>query len=374
LRFTNTIKIASIAVATLLLATACSSGGGSAPASPAPTAATVDLVKAAQAEGELVIYLNGTESNLKDWTDPFTKKYGVTVKLLRLSGGPLFQRFSQESAAGQKQSDILSLTDKAPMDEAVENGWLAKYVPKDGGLYPADRVREGYYYPVQNLFYQTLVYNTDKVTATEVSQLRANPMKALQDPRFKGRIAVNPPETSQQVSALWYLFAEGPGADEFGWSALEKVAANKPGFFSSASLSTKVIAGEYAIGFGITDSLISTAVLEGAPVGFAYPTPTTGGAFSVGISANAPHPNAARLFMDWATTPEASAAYADITQGKPVNSKVKDSRKILETDWYKNPIEDKVWYGWTDDKTFLKAASKDGDFLTRWNEAFGYSG
>jgi iron(III) transport system substrate-binding protein len=109
-------------------------------------------------------------------------------------------------------------------------------------------------------------------------------------------------------------------------------------------------------------------------VEFVYPKDTTGGYFAVGAVEDAPHPNASKLFMEWATTPDANALYTDITQTVPANSDVEDQRELLDFDWYTDPDIDYVWFDFISDEEFLNASSAEGDFLTKWSEVFGYSG
>ena len=135
-----------------------------------------------------------------------------------------------------------------------------------------------------------------------------------------------------------------------------------------------LIAGEYAVAVALTDSLAAPQALQGAPLEFVYPKDTTGGYFATGVVEDAPHPNAARLFMEWATTPDANALYTEITQTVPANSDVTDDRELLSFDWYAEPDVANVWFDFIDDADFLDASSADGDFLSRWSEVFGYSG
>ncbi|MFH8249123.1 ABC transporter substrate-binding protein [Microbacterium sp. B2969] len=368
------VAAAAVAASALVLATGCAADSA-APADQTPASDKLaELVTAAQSEGELTFYGDANETSLQSWTQGFTEKYGITVNILRLPGSELFQRFSQEMSADQHQADVFSVADRVSMQTAVDNGWIAEYTPENAGLYPADQSEAGYFYPVQNGYFQTVAYNPTLLSADEIKMIKKDPIKAAGDPAFKGRVGVNMPQSSQQAAAFYYRYAEGDAADEYGWDALQAIADNKPLFYSSATLIQNLIAGEYAVAVALTDSLAAPQALQGAPVEFVYPKDTTGGYFAVGSVADAPHPNASKLFMEWATTPEANAAYTKITQTVPANSEVPDEREITGLDWYKAPDVANVWFDFTSDSDFLKASSADGDFLSHWNEVFGYSG
>lgn len=369
-------RIASaIAVASALaVVTACSAP---APEAVTPTDGAIDmeaLITAAKAEGELTFYGDANETTLQTWTQAFTREYGITVNILRLPGSQLFQRFAQEMSAGQYQADIFSIADRVSMDNAVEQGWIAEYTPAGGALYPEDQSSAGYYYPVQNGYFQTVAYNTDLLSADEIELIREDPIAAAGDPVFEGRVGVNMPQSSQQAAAFYYRLAEGDGADDYGWDALEAIADNKPLFYSSATLVQNLIAGEYAVAVALTDSLAAPQVIAGAPIEFVYPKLTTGGYFATGVVENAQHPNAARLFMEWATTAEANKLYTQITQTVPANSDVVDNRVIVDEEFYASPDIENVWFGFIADEPFLEASAADGDFLPEWNRVFGYSG
>lgn len=346
------------------------SGGSEAPAA----GGLEELIAAAQEEGELTFYGDANETTLQKWTQGFSDEYGITVNILRLPGSELNQRFIQEQSAGQHQADIFSIADRVSMETAIDEGFIAEYEPENGGLYDEAQSQAGYFYPVQNGYFQTVAYNPTLLTEDEIEMVQKDPIGAAGDSKFKGRVGVNMPQSSQQISAFYYQLAEGEFADDYGWEALEDIAANDPLFYSSATLVQNLIAGEYAIGVGITDSLAFSFTLQGAPLEFVYPEATVGGYFATSIVEEAPHPNAARLFMEWATTPDANALYTEITQTIPANSDVEDNREILDAAWYNEPVTENVWFDFIRDEDFLEASSPDGDFLPRWNEVFGYAG
>jgi ABC-type Fe3+ transport system substrate-binding protein len=369
------VAAAGIAAVALFASAGCASdAGGTTPSGDPASDELTDLIEAAQAEGELTFYGDANETSLQAWTQGFTEKYGITVNILRLPGSELFQRFSQEQSASQHQTDVFSIADRVSMETAVENGWIAEYTPENGDLYPADQSEPGFFYPVQNGYFQTVAYNPTLLSEDEIAMIKEDPIKAAGDPAFKGRVGVNMPQSSQQAAAFYYRYAEGDAAGEYGWDALQAIADNDPLFYSSATLVQNLIAGEYAVAVALTDSLAAPQALQGAPLEFVYPADTTGGYFATGAVESAPHPNAAKLFMEWATSPEANAAYTEITQTVPANSDVPDEREIVNQPWYEGPQIDNVWFDFITDEEFLAASSADGDFLSHWNEVFGYSG
>jgi iron(III) transport system substrate-binding protein len=376
------LRVAAIAI---LLAgavglTACSSSPA-AVAVPTGSNGAVDLdalATAAKAEGGLTLYTDGTLKTQQAWADAFTQKYGIPVSIVRDSGAPLYQRFSQEEAAGQRQADVFGNVDPASLDDAVANGWLAQYTPQDASLFPAAQTRPGYYYPYLNGFAHTIAYNPTKVTPAELAEVMSDPVKAMEDPQFKGRIGVCPPQTAQLAQAFWYLYTDGAAKNDVGWDGLAKIAANTSLITDTATLSQDIVQGEVDFAFPVADSIVSSqlAANANAPIRFIYATPTVGGQFGMGVVANAPHPNAARLFTEWAATPEANTLLAQLTGNKPLNTSATDARSYLTADWFKPLNTDTTWYQtqFSKDQPFLDAVGKDGDYLSHWSQVFGYSG
>lgn len=375
MRNISKVVAAAVGAAALLVVTAgCASD---APASPTKSAASADmqkLIDAAKAEGELTFYGDANETSLQSWTQGFTDAYGIPVNVLRLPGSELAQRFQQEQAAGQAQADVFSIADRASMEKMVDAGYIAEFTPSGAADYPADQSKAGFYYPLQNGYFQTIAYNTSTLSADDIKAIQKDPVKAAGDPKFKGKLGVNMPQSSQQIAALYYDWSEGDAASTYGWDALQAMADNKPLIQSSATLVQSLVQGEVSIAVGITDSLEFSYVAQGAPIEFVYPDPTVGGFFSDAVVKNAPHPNAAKLFMDWASTPEANELYTKITNTTPINSKVKDTRDIVKQPWYKAPKDSQVWFDFINDEAFLKASAADGDFLAKWDDVFGYNG
>jgi hypothetical protein len=57
-----------------------------------------------------------------------------------------------------------------------------------------------------------------------------------------------------------------------------------------------------------------------------------------GISAHAPHPNAAKLYQEYAFTEEGYGLWQK-EGGAPARTGFKDQRKVGTTDWYKLPVK-----------------------------------
>jgi ABC-type Fe3+ transport system substrate-binding protein len=73
----------------------------------------------------------------------------------------------------------------------------------------------------------------------------------------------------------------------------------------------QVIAGEYAIGLQIFNHHAVISAKKGAPVDWIRMEPATGTLSVIAIHTNAPHPNAARLLVDFIISREGQQVYRD---------------------------------------------------------------
>ncbi|GGI08693.1 ABC transporter substrate-binding protein [Egicoccus halophilus] len=322
-----------------------------------------DLIAAAQEEGQLTYYGDANEASLRAWLDGFEEEYDIDVSILRQPGSALYEQWQQETSAGQHQADVVSIADLPPMEDAVEAGHIAEYTPEGDGLFPEDITRSGHLYPVQNFFTQTVSFNSDQLDDDEIARLEEDPFGTLASEDFDGRVATGSPYASQQAAAFY---------NSIDRDLLERIReGGATSYDDSLALMERIVSGEHAVGIGITDSLIASQAMAGAPVRWVYPDPAVAGAFAVGISANAPHPAAARLLMEWATSPEASERYSSITQTPPSNAEASDDREILETDWYQTPSDEQLFFGWIDDEEIQAQIAEDGEFFEWWSATFG---
>src|SRR5689334_3445292 len=94
-------RLISRSIAALFLLAAAHAPNAFAQAKPAAAAADLEaLIKAAKAEGELVVYGSSTDNVLKRVGDAFTAAYGIKHSFIRLSSTPLMQRYSAEAESG----------------------------------------------------------------------------------------------------------------------------------------------------------------------------------------------------------------------------------------------------------------------------------
>ena len=324
-----------------------------------------DLVTAARKEGTLTAYLAMAQEPFTDWAKGFTNTYGISVLAQMQGNNALFSRWTQETRAGKNIADFVIFGGQDLLGEARKNGWVARYTPASDSKYVQGVSKDsGSWYGLY-LAIEPLIFNSDQVMKEEAANLLSNTYEALFDKAWVGRTSTVVPAASNRVYATYYRLVQ-----QHGWSFLEKLAATKPTFQNTGtSAMNQITAGQNAVLIaGGEDSLAARAVASAAPVEFAYPETSTATMEFGAISANAPHPAAVRLFMEWATSDEALTSLAAITAGTPCRLGIPDNRAAAKQSWYKQPA--KLDLNWSIDPT---ESASQAAFLTEWAKVFNYS-
>ncbi|HEX3989663.1 MAG TPA: extracellular solute-binding protein [Acetobacteraceae bacterium] len=261
------------------------------------------LETAARAEGTVTWYVAQMSGEAAEaMGHRFTRRYpGIAVSVIRTTGQVAYERLSQELKNNTPSCDVFSSTDISQYPALIRRNALAHYEPVNAAELAASYRglgEKGFYYPTTGSL-QILIYNTKTVTGADIPTRCTD----LLDRKFNHRVAVAHPAFSgyfgQWVLAMRRLY---------GWSYFEKLAANNPRVGRSGNDPITLLnAGECVVGTGPAST--STVIARrGNPIGIVYPEDGT--VLTVGPSAviaSAPHPNAARLFMEWLL----SSDYAD---------------------------------------------------------------
>jgi len=322
------------------------------------------LVAAAKKEGSVLLYTTTAADKIASWIQPFEDKYGISVKYYRAASNALFSKFSQEETAGKHLADLVGLSVPTEINDAISKGWTQKYIPQGANAFPPEFVVQNTAYPLY-LIAHGFGWNTTEVTPDQAKALTDDGYQALLDPSLKGKIALVGPVGGGQEAAYWDI-VNNPN---LGWDYLQKLAAQNPVIISSAiTMTTGLTSGEYAVGFPSSDTSIWPAVQKGAPLEFAYSNPSVTSEEQVFISSQAPHPNAAKLFLEWTTSLEGQTELGDASSGVMARTDWVDNREITKQPWYKAPV--KLDNSWATDPKFIAGID---DVVKQWNKVFGQS-
>lgn len=261
-----------------------------------------ELIAAAQAEGSITPYLGTDQATADAIAAAFEEKYDIQVNVLREGGENLYQRFQQEKGAGNVQGDVLVVADPGMFDSLQQEGDLAEYQPESGA-----ELLEGHsnpYYSTFNILITCAMWNTDLITEAPTS------WEDFLAPELAGRMAI-PDATIVTVTRQWYYLLKDDaylGNDYFA-----QLGAQQPWTFNTTygELSQMITSGEVAMAPHMLGYYPVQLMADGAPVDFACLEPVVMLPRKIGVFSEAPHPNAAKLFVEFALTQEAQQIMAE---------------------------------------------------------------
>ena len=282
--------------------------------------------------------------------DAFKRKYpGIAVEFIRQTAQVIYQRLTQDLKAGVREVDVFASTDEAHYPQLSKLGALAAYMPPDIGSLPPNlrSLSDEATYHTGALRFVTLIYNPTKVT-------RPRHWADLLDARYKGQVTVGHPGFSG-VAGAWVVAMN----DKFGWTYFEKLVQNQPKIGRSINDTVSdIVSGERMIGGG-PDALALERKAAGSAIDVSFPDDEAVLVVNpVGILKDAPHPNAARLFLNFYYSREYSQALAE-TYNFPLRSDVRSAtgQRLDKIKYYRNKVE--------------RLASGIPEVVAKWRETFG---
>lgn len=248
----------------------------------------------AQADGTLVIYNAGSPELGNDLVNAFKAKYSdINVEMIRQGSGELLTRVKAE--ASKPQGDIIMAIAKENLE--VIRDLLQSYKVREDAAFPDD-VKD----TKENKFYgfsfniQAFIINTNLVPLNEAPKS----WKELGEKKWRGKVVLANPALSGSAYAQLFQMVQ-----LYGWDFINSVRKISTFVPKSTLVYTFVGRGEFAI--GVTgEGNVFAEINKGNPVTAVYPSEGTGLRFDAsGIIKGGPHPNSAKIFMDWLTTKEA---------------------------------------------------------------------
>ena len=221
----------------------------------------------------------------------FEGQYGIPVDYFRASSNGVMDRVLTESRAGKPLYDAV-LTNRSPMMILKTQGVFGRYVSPSYGSYPsATRDPDDVLSPSYRQVVVSILYNTRLVKAEDAPKSLAD----LLDPKWKGKIVMPDPNV-HTTTAVWLANLESVMGAQYR-PFVERLAGQVTLAESFLPVVQKVIVGEFPLGITYV-KYVYIFGNEGAPLDYVRLNPVLAEAHHVAISAKAPHPNAARLFVD----------------------------------------------------------------------------
>jgi iron(III) transport system substrate-binding protein len=251
---------------------------------------TAKLIEGAKKEGRMIFYSSLNVEDNNGLLRKFEEKYPfIKTELNRLTADRLLIRFQSEARARKHVADVL-LNGGARTYITKKEGLLMKYVSPESKHYGAGFKDADGYWTDTYLNAHVLVYNTRMVKAAEVPRTHADLLK----PQWAGKFVM------VSKAYEWFLKVLKLTGEEKGLEYFKQLAAQKPGFrIGSSQVAELVAAGEHPIGINTYSTNIEDLKARGAPVEWVPLDPVVAILHPIAINANAPHPHAAKLFVDY---------------------------------------------------------------------------
>lgn len=327
------------------------------------------LIEAAKQEGTVSIYTSTDAAQSQLLQDAFTAKYGIQIAYNDLGTNGAYNQVISEAAANQVTADIVWTSAMDLQMMLVKDGYAAEYTSPEAPNIPT-------WANYQNILFGTtvepigMIYNTNALTEEQLPKTYADLIVFLQDNKstLQGKVATFDPEKSgagflhhsndaRERSDFWEL-AAALGADGV------KV------YTSSGGMKETIVSGENVIAVNILASYAFQWIDESPNLGVHFVEDYTPAISRLAlITKGAPHPNAAKLFLDFMLSAEGQSKVAE--GGLPsVREDVASSGLNLNT------LNERVGGGLKPiavDEGLLEymEPTKRVQFLNEWNAALG---
>ena len=274
------------------------------------------VVTAAKKEGKVLVYTTAPGEMRKALQSGFKEKFGIDVEVVSFRGGEMGARLLNERRAGIYLVDVFVGGSTTPMTQLKPGGALDPLdkllvLPEitntklwhQGKLWWIDQAHTVLMFlgfPVPNL-----AINTNMVKQGEIKTY-----KDLLDPRWKGKIVMNDPTVPGTAAK---------GFSVIGWHLMNldywrDLAKQQPVILRDQRLQMEWVAqGKYPILFFPQSAVATEFIRAGAPIATFIPaegTYLTGASGNVAIMNRPPHPNAAKVFINWMLSREGQIIFS----------------------------------------------------------------
>lgn len=259
--------------------------------------AQADIERAARVEGELVWYTSTPDRAANAFLEAFGKKHPFLKPRLRRAGTfETVTKIEEEIKSGTVSADVLHVLDVGAFIDLRRRGELLPYSSPEEASIREEFQEPGCWWAMRlvdiGMAYDPKTLSPEKAPKAWEDLLR---------PEFAGKIGFKDAATAGTAYAEYFLLRE-----RFGTSFWERVAQQKPRIYRSADdVMEGLRQGEILVAGEMAGYAIYGAAQSGRPMVGVWPTegvPFIPG--PIAIMARAPHPNAAKLFVDFGLSRE----------------------------------------------------------------------
>ncbi len=324
-------QIAVSLVLLLLVAYGCTSA--TAPPATVPPVATASavtklapegewerLIAEAKKEGTVVIAAGFLGPSRPALTDAFKEKYGIDLDILIAAGEQVAVKLDNERKAGIYSVDVAvhglntyinfikpkgTTVPLQPLLVLPEVRDLSKW--RNGAFPWGDN--EGHVAVILLGAVPLMLANTDMVKPSDITS-----NLDLLEPKWRGKLSLSDP-TAAGTGASWFAFVgKELWGMEKGMSYMKQLAKQEPAVTRDVRLLSEWVArGKYAVALAPSAAQTVEFIRLGAPMRFPElkePTYTSSSTGNIFVFDKIPHPNAAKLFVNWILSKEGASIFS----------------------------------------------------------------
>lgn len=254
--------------------------------------------------------------------EPFQKKYGISVEYFADRGSGIGPRLTTERGAGQYLWDVAITGTTTGLLVLLPPGMLDPMEPalilpdlkepknwRGGALEFVDPAKR---FLVMTPSQRGTLFINPKVTKPQ----EIKSYKDLLNPKFRKKIVMDDPTRAGPGQATFTFFYLHP---ELGANFIRALVKQEPTVLRDYTQEIDGIAREkYSVLIGVSDIVAEERIKDGLPIAILDPrqikegsdiSPGSGG---LGLFNRAPHPNAAKVYINWLLSKDGQEGFAQV--------------------------------------------------------------
>jgi iron(III) transport system substrate-binding protein len=322
-------------------------------------------IEAAKKEGKVVAGGPPTAVLRRQYKETFESRFGIELELVSAPGPQNAGKAMAEFKAGVRYFDVLH-GGSGTLEPLKNENMLVPFMDylilpevKDprqwwGGHMWEDNVKTNrFIYSFSADFSIPPFYNTDLIKPDEITSY-----DDLLQPKWKGKIGFFEPRVPSAGQGLWGFLMKNKGKEFLQKLAQQELVIHRDG----QQLAMGLAKGTLAVALGLSQRFVDPYIKSGLPIKVLLTLKEglsgSNGFGTVAIMRNAPHSNAAKVYINWLLGKEGQDLYGRaLTQG---------SRRLdVDTKWlaqFNTPAAKDV----TTPEEFEKVRFYGEDVITEW--------
>jgi iron(III) transport system substrate-binding protein len=298
-----------------------------------------ELIAAARREGTVVVTGPAHPEVREALPAAFRARFGIKLEYIGGPASAMAAKMRAERASGVYSFDVTLAGIQSMAQIFHREGLLEPIRP----LLVLPEVLDGSKWKRGSLWFMDpeqqyvlrLFSSESEEFSINTQYVRPDEIRSAQDllnPKWKGKIATHDPTvpgTGSNQAARFYV--------QFGEDFVKKLFVDQQPAISrdERQLTDWLLRGTYPIVFGANDARVEEMRREGLPLVSIHGLPDLAGTVAVGnglvaLFKNAPHPNAAKLFINWLASREGLEVYARAAKWSPTRNDIDEKSFVPE--------------------------------------------